>query len=203
MNENSNFLVDNQNFKSNNNKSQNETEEQVKSLNEILPISKLSKLSRNMYYSEDFNTNEKNFASSSTTSVLNNNISKKNSSQDALQNPILVSPSKKKKSSSFKMIEKSKYKKNNDLHVGHYAKKEEQEAIPERERKDAFGNEIKKKNKRKIKVSFIDEINKDQPLVTIIDIECFKKYNFIIGMPKEEHIKKNYVNTNCQCCYIF
>ena len=43
MNENSNFLVDNQDFKSNNNKSQNETEEQVKSLNEILPISKLSK----------------------------------------------------------------------------------------------------------------------------------------------------------------
>ena len=203
MNENSNFLVDNQDFKSNNNKSQNETEEQVKSLNEILPISKLSKLSRNMYYSEDFNTNEKNFASSSTTSVLNNNISKKNSSQDALPNPILVSPSKKKKFSSFKMIEKSKYKKNNDLHVGHYAKKEEQEAIPERERKDAFGNEIKKKNKRKIKVSFIDEINKDQPLVTIIDIECFKKYNIIIGMPKEEHIKKNYVNTNCQCCDIF
>ena len=55
-----------------------------------------------------------------------------------------------------------------------------------------------------MKVSFIDEIHEDQPLAKIIDIESFKKYNFIVGMPKEEHIKGTHINaSNCQCCLIF
>ena len=190
------FLINLHKFHSNYNKSQKNSEEQIKTLNDKLP---LSKLSRNMYYTEDNIINKKNLISSSTTSIPN---SRKISGQENSSNPILVvntlSPIKKKKITSFKMIEKSKYKTSFD-----YIKKNENEfdTITGKERTDAFGNIIKRKNKKKIKVSFFDEINKGQPLVNIIDIESFKKFNIIIGMPKEEHIKKNHAN--CQCCNIF
>ena len=167
------------------------TETQIKALNDKLP---LSILSRNIYYSEDNIVNKKNLISPSTTSISNQ--------EQSSNNPILVvntlSPSKKKKMNSFKMIEKSKYKTTID-----YTKKNESEfeTITGKERTDAFGNVIKRKNKKKIKVSFVDEINKEQPLVNYIDIESYKKFNVIIGMPKEEHIKKNH--SNCQCCNIF
>ena len=130
------------------------------------------------------------------------------SDQNSYQNQILVvnnslSPTKKKKVSSFKMVEKSKYKKIFDANDFN-SRRVEQETITGKERKDAFGNEIKKRNIKKFKVSFIDEIYKDQPLAKIIDIESFKKYNFIVGMPKEEHIKGTHINaSNCQCCLIF
>ena len=191
---------------SNSNKSQNEEDDQIKSVNNIIPLFQLSSLSRNMCYSEDSISKQKNHFSSSTTAILNNNPKKNSDSiKGSNQSHILfintLSPSKKKKFSSFKMVEKSKYKKFSDEY--NYIKKTEQETISERERRDAFGNIIKKKNKKKIKVSFVDEINKEQPLVTFVDIECFKKYNINIGIPKEEHIKKNNMSTNCQCCFIF
>ena len=193
----SDFLVNLSQFKSNYDKSENNNEEKIKTFTGKLP---LSKLSRNIYYTDDSIANKKNLITSSTTSIP---TSRKISNQErSSNNPILVvnnlSPSKKKKISSFKMIEKSKYKTAID-----YTKKNENEfeTITGKERTDAFGNVIKRKNKKKIKVSFVDEINKDQPLVNIIDIECYKKFNVIIGMPKEEHIKKNH--SNCQCCNIF
>ena len=49
----------------------------------------------------------------------------------------------------------------------------------------------------------MDQLHEDQPLVNVIDIESFKKYNFIIGMPKEDNIKSTNVNSNCQCCIMF
>lgn len=59
-------------------------------------------------------------------------------------------------------------------------------------RKDAYGNIIKKGNK-KIKVTFKDKMNK--PLLEIIEIQCIKKYN-------DDSSTSN--NTNCQCaCIIF
>ena len=193
----SDFLVNLHQIKSNYNKSEDNNETQIRTLNYKLP---LSKLSRNIYHTEDSILNKKNLISTSTTSIPN---SRKISNQEnSYNNPILVvntlSPIKKKKMNSFKMIEKSKYKTSID-----YTKKNENEfeTITGKERTDAFGNVIKRKNKKKIKVSFVDEINKEQPLVNFIDIECYKKFNFIIGMPKEEHIKKNH--SNCQCCNIF
>lgn len=198
-----------QNSSSNSDKSNDYEYELTKSINNIARTSKMSSLSRNLYNSEseDLIQYQKHKFSSTSTEIKKNYSSKKMSDvQSPKQNPILVintvSPNKKKKISSFKMIEKSKYKKMFDTQEFN-SRRVDQETITGRERRDAFGNEIKKKNKKKVKISFVDEINKDQPLVNVIDIESFKKYNLIIGMPKEEHINKKNVSSNCQCCFIF
>ena len=68
-----------------------------------------------------------------------------------------------------------------------------------KERLDFYGNVIKKKNKKKVKVSFIDNVT-SHPLVEYINIECFKNYNYIEGMPKE-NVKV--ANAECVCCLIF
>ncbi len=190
------------------NKSNEEEEDFYKSVNNIAGISKMSSLSRNLHNSESDNLikYEKHKFSSSSTEIRTKNGSKKVSDNSPIPNHILVSnslsPSKKKKISSFKMVEKSKYKKIFDAQDFN-ARRVDQETITGRERRDAFGNAIKKKNKRKIKVSFVDQLHEGQPLANVIDIESFKKYNFIIGMPKEDNIKNNNVNSNCQCCVMF
>ena len=51
-------------------------------------------------------------------------------------------------------------------------------------------------------LSFADEIDEDKPLASVIDIESYKNYNYIFGMPKEDTINKN-ISTNCQCCILF
>lgn len=190
------------------NKSNEEEEDFYKSVNNIAKMSKMSSLSRNLHNSEseDLYQYQKFKFSSSSTELRTKNGSKKVSENSSIPNNTLVvntlSPSKKKKLSSFKMVEKSKYKKIFDTQDFN-ARRVDQETITGRERRDAFGNEIKKKNKRKIKVSFVDQLHEDQPLVNVIDIESFKKYNFIIGMPKEDNIKSTNVNSNCQCCIMF
>ncbi len=62
-------------------------------------------------------------------------------------------------------------------------------------RKDKNGTEICKKNKKRVKISFLE------PFAQITPIESFKKYNIILLMPKGE----KYINSrdNCQCCIIF
>ncbi len=98
------------------------------------------------------------------------------------------------------MVEKTKYKKFYESPIRQIKKEEEIETG--RERRDYYGNEIKKKNKRRIKVSFLDEIQENKPLAEIINIESFKKYNYIFGMPSEANFNKN-IKTNCQCCMVF
>ena len=105
--------------------------------------------------------------------------------------------SPKKRYSIIKLMEKK-----NKKDVSHIIiKKEEEKEIPEvkKERRDIFGNIICKKNKKKVKVSFVDVVT-SQPLVNITDIESFKNYNCIYGIPKEEKLEKK---SNCQCCLIF
>ena len=68
-----------------------------------------------------------------------------------------------------------------------------------KERLDFYGNVIKKKNKKKVKVSFIDSVT-SQPLVDVINIESFKNFNFIEGMPSEDGTVKK---AECVCCLIF
>ena len=70
-----------------------------------------------------------------------------------------------------------------------------------KERVDRFGTVINKKNKRKVKITFCDQI-RFEPLINVVKIESFKKYNFMMGMPKEDKylgISKN----NCQCCILY
>ena len=93
-----------------------------------------------------------------------------------------------------KIIKKEpNYLKNIELH------KEEDK----KERTDRNGITINKKNKRKVKITFIDQINKDKKLVTEIKIESFKQYNVMLGMPKEDYYHgNNRNNQDCCCCLI-
>ena len=106
--------------------------------------------------------------------------------------------SPRKRFSVIKLIEKGKRSKK-DVSI-FTKKKDEKEISPEKkERTDIYGNVICKKNKKRIKVSFVDKVT-SQPLVNIVEIESFKNYNYIYGFPKEEKIEKS---SNCQCCFIF
>ena len=79
--------------------------------------------------------------------------------------------------------------------------------IIKNERKDAYGVPINRRNKKKIKVTFSDNVNitngnqigKNQ-LAEIIPIVSYKKYNYIEGLPREEEIVNN--KSTCQCCLI-
>lgn len=102
----------------------------------------------------------------------------------------------------FKMVKKSKYKNFFESPVNLSKKIEEVENETGRERRDVYGNLINRKNKRKVRVTFIDDIDDEKPLVSVIKVESYKKYNFILGMPNENVINKN-IKTNCQCCTIF
>ena len=107
--------------------------------------------------------------------------------------------SPRKRFSVFKLIEKDR-KSKKDLSRFTIKKEEEKEQTPlKKERSDIFGNVICKKNKRKVKVSFVDIVT-TQPLVDVTEIECFKNYNYIYGNHKEEKIEKL---SNCQCCIIY
>ena len=108
--------------------------------------------------------------------------------------------SPKKKYSVIRLIEKEKKNKNgNRFKVKKIVKEDKEESPIKIERRDIYGNIISKKNKKNIKVSFIDKVT-TQPLVNVVDIECFRNYNYIYGLPKEEKIEKI---TDCKCCLIF
>ena len=107
---------------------------------------------------------------------------------------------KKKKYTVFKMVEKERYKKYFESPTKNA--KIEEEIETGRERRDYYGTEIKRKNKRKIKITFVDEINESKPLAEVINIESYKKYNYIFGMPSEANFNHN-LKTNCQCCITF
>lgn len=64
-------------------------------------------------------------------------------------------------------------------------------------RYDAFGQKITK-DKRKQKVSFIDELNKYKPIATITNIESYKKSYNKLSYGNNSHSK-----VNCNCCVVF
>ena len=71
--------------------------------------------------------------------------------------------------------------------------------ITKQVRLDHNGVEINKKNKKKVKISFIDAISTNQ-LVTIISVDNFKEYNYV-SMPSLEDI---YVKSKTTCaCVIY
>ena len=122
---------------------------------------------------------------------------------DHINNTEIKSKSPKKvRFSMLKMVKKSKYKNMFDTPIDLTKKIEEEENVTGRERRDVYGNLINKKNRRKVRVTFSDEIDEEKPLVSVINIESFKKYNYIFGMPNEDIVNKN-LKTNCQCCTAF
>ena len=105
--------------------------------------------------------------------------------------------SPRKKYSVIKMVEKKK-KRDANKFTNKIVETKEVET-DKKERRDFFGNVIKKKNKKKVKVSFIDVVT-SQPLVDLVNIESFKNYNLIEGMPGEDGKVKN---SECVCCLLF
>ena len=67
-------------------------------------------------------------------------------------------------------------------------------------RTDRNGVQICKSNKKKIKVTFIDQIDQNKKFEEIIDIESIKKYNICYGLPKEDKYIKE---TVCCSCILF
>lgn len=219
MSDNSNMNLDNNSEKdspnliiklqesfSSSNKSNNE-HEIVKSLAKTKSNTKENIFTKDTYQDHDNdktlftsdNSDPKNKISSSSLNYKSKNKFNLSSDSNSIVLPNPLSP-KKKKYSVFKMVEKTKYKKFYESPIRQIKKEEEIETG--RERRDYYGNEIKKKNKRRIKVSFLDEIQENKPLAEIINIESFKKYNYIFGMPSEANFNKN-IKTNCQCCMVF
>ena len=102
-----------------------------------------------------------------------------------------ISPTKSKKKKKLIVLEeKKKYNTNKKS----YLKDEKEERKEEKHlRKDKNGVPICRKNRRKVKISF------EKPFVIETPIESYKKYNVIIGIPKED----NFINgklCECQCC---
>ena len=201
-----NLIIKLQESFSSSNKSNNE-HEIVKSLAKTKSNTKENIFTKDTYQDHDNdktlftsdNSDPKNKISSSSLNYKSKKKFNLSSDSNSIVLPNPLSP-KKKKYSVFKMVEKTKYKKFYESPIRQIKKEEEIETG--RERRDYYGNEIKKKNKRRIKVSFLDEIQENKPLAEIINIESFKKYNYIFGMPSEANFNKN-IKTNCQCCMVF
>ena len=201
-----NLIIKLQESFSSSNKSNNE-HEIVKSLAKTKSNTKENIFTKDTYQDHDNdktlftsdNSDPKNKISSSSLNYKSKNKFNLSSDSNSIVLPNPLSP-KKKKYSVFKMVEKTRYKKFYESPIRQIKKEEEIETG--RERRDYYGNEIKKKNKRRIKVTFLDEIQENKPLAEIINIESFKKYNYIFGMPSEANFNKN-IKTNCQCCMVF
>lgn len=178
------------------------------------PLNIKEQSSPKLFYLQDIdNTNKTLFTSDNSSpknKISNNSINQKYIKNKL--NPLLTEPDsfilsnpqspRKKKFAVFKMVEKSKYKKYFDTPTHPKETKKEEESQTGRERRDAYGNLINKKNKRKVKVSFIDEIEEEKPFASVTNIESYKKYNYILGYPSEQNFNKN-VRTNCQCCLVY
>ena len=80
-------------------------------------------------------------------------------------------------------------------------KKTEIESEPKKKRYDHFGNLISKQNKKCVHIIFKDQLS-EMPITEEIQIECFKKYNFIEGMPKEIEFNPN-KNPFYKCCLLY
>ena len=74
--------------------------------------------------------------------------------------------------------------------------------ITKQVRLDHNGVEINKKNKKKVKISFIDAISTNQlvTIISVVSVDNFKEYNYV-SMPSLEDI---YVKSKTTCaCVIY
>ena len=68
-------------------------------------------------------------------------------------------------------------------------------------RYDNFGNIINKKNKKIVHIAFKDQFNENS-IIEEIQIESFKKYNYVEGLPKDD-VYNPINNTFYRCCISF
>lgn len=65
-------------------------------------------------------------------------------------------------------------------------------------RTDRNGTEINHKNKKLVKVTFIDQVD-SVPFTDIVEIESVKKYNYVMGLPEQDLYVRD---TCCRGCSI-
>ena len=145
------------------------------------------------------NDNDNNDKFDKINNSVNHKINKKNGicddnhfDKESLNKRSSFSPNKKRIKLVLEEKKKNRGNRRSIYAVEHKEEKKEEEKIY---RKDRNGTEIRKKNKKKVKISF------EEPFVNIIPIESFKRYNIILGLPKEEKYYKEH--DNCQCCLIY
>lgn len=186
---------------SNNSQSQNEEDDIYFSTNCLIKMKTEIKPSSHFVKKKLFDSDDSDFKKNLFTSDSAQKTDLKKSSEvlstapTSFNTKTLTSP--RKKYSMIKMVEKKKKKNNNNLFTNKIV--ETKLENDKKERLDFYGNVIEKKNKKKVKVSFIDIVT-SQPLVNVIDIESFKNYNYIEGMHDGEKLG---ANTECVCCLIF
>lgn len=69
-------------------------------------------------------------------------------------------------------------------------------------RRDTNGTEINRKNKKLVKVTFIDDLITNTPLAEIINVESFKEYNIDILLQPFRKAFPLEKNSNCCSCLI-
>ena len=203
-----NFKIKLQESFSSSNKSNNDYE-MTKSGSNPMATSKISSLKDvshntppNLLYKSDFSEIKNKISSNSLVRKFSDQRLEPVQIDSNTITEIKSKSPKKARFSMIRMVEKSKYNKYFNSPVKATKKIEEESDKTSRERRDVYGNLICKKNKRKVRVTFADEIEEGKPLASVIDIESYKKYNYIFGMPKVDTINKN-ITTNCQCCNVF
>ena len=97
----------------------------------------------------------------------------------------------------LKNCEKTKIKKKESINNN---KKEDITIEPKKPRYDNYGNVINKKNKKMVHIAFADELN-EKSITEEIQIESFKKFNYVKGLPKEDLFGPS--NAFNKCCNIY
>jgi hypothetical protein len=97
----------------------------------------------------------------------------------------------------LKNCEKTKIKKKESINN---IKKEDITIEPKKPRYDNYGNVINKKNKKMVHIAFADELS-EKSITEEIQIESFKKFNYVKGLPKEDLFGPS--NAFNKCCNIY
>ena len=109
----------------------------------------------------------------------------------------MIKGSKKKLLNLLEKSEKTKAKKKGSFNEN---KKEENNVEPKKLRYDNYGNIINKKNKKMVHIVFADQLY-EKSITEEIQIESFKKHNFIEGLPNEDTFNQS--NVFNKCCNIY
>ena len=101
----------------------------------------------------------------------------------------------------FKKSEKWKNAKKENNNNESFKKIEIESQIQKKTRFDNFGNIINKKNKKIVHIVFKDQIN-EKPIIEEIQIESFKKFNFIERLTDNDTYNSNQEPFH-KCCTIY
>ena len=101
----------------------------------------------------------------------------------------------------MKNSEKSKNKSIKKESINEINKNLKNESKHKKLRYDNFGNIINKKNKKIVHIVFKDDIT-EKPIIEEIQIESFKKFNYIDQLPTEESLNP-VKNPFQKCCIIW